>query len=131
MILAATSLDSFVQLITVLIIFVFVLILTYFTTRWMAGIQKGRSFNKNLRIIETISVGNNKMISIVEAGTKYIVVSIGKDDVNYLTELKEEELKDLSIIAEKDPQSMTQNPESFSAIMDKLKEKYSNRSRHE
>lgn len=94
MILAATSLDSFVQLITVLIIFVFVLILTYFTTRWMAGIQKGRSFNKNLRIIETISVGNNKMISIVEAGTKYIVVSIGKDDVNYLTELKEEEFKE-------------------------------------
>lgn len=128
MILAATSLDSFVQLITVLIIFVFVLILTYFTTRWMAGIQKGRSFNKNLRIIETISVGNNKMISIVEAGKKYIVVSIGKDDVNYLTELKEEELKDLSF---KDPQSMTQNTESFSAIMDKLKEKYSNRSRHE
>lgn len=70
----------------------------------------------------------NKMISIVEAGTKYIVVSIGKDDVNYLTELKEEELKDLSF---KDPQSMMQNPESFSAIMDKLKEKYSNRSRHE
>ena len=30
MILAATSLDSFVQLITVLIIFVFVLILTYY-----------------------------------------------------------------------------------------------------
>lgn len=128
MILAATSLDSFVQLITVLIIFVFVLILTYFTTRWMAGIQKGRSFNKNLKIIETISVGNNKMISIVEAGTKYIVVSIGKDEVNFLTEFKEDELKDLSF---KDPQNTTQNTESFSAIMDKLKEKYSNRSRHE
>lgn len=128
MILAATSLDSFVQLITVLIIFVFVLILTYFTTRWMAGIQKGRSFNRNLKIIETISVGNNKMISIVEAGTKYIVVSIGKDEVNVLTELKEDELKDLSF---KDPQNTTQNTESFSAIMDKLKEKYSNRSRHE
>lgn len=128
MILAATSLDSFVQLITVLIIFVFVLILTYFTTRWMAGIQKGRSFNKNLKIIETISVGNNKMISIVEAGTKYIVVSIGKDEVNFLTELKEEDLKDLSF---KDSQNTTQNTESFSAIMDKLKEKYSNRSRHE
>lgn len=48
--------------------------------------------------------------------------------MNYLTELKEEELKDLSF---KDPQSMTQNTESFSAIMDKLKEKYGNRSRHE
>ena len=71
---------------------------------------------------------DKKIQYIVEAGTKYIVVSIGKDDVNYLTELKEEELKDLSF---KDPQSMMQNPESFSAIMDKLKEKYSNRSRHE
>ena len=128
MILAATSLDSFVQLITVLIIFVFVLILTYFTTRWMAGIQKGRSFNKNLRIIETIHLQTNTMISIIEAGPTYHVVSIGADDVNSLNELTEEELKDLSF---KDPQSMMQNPESFSAIMDKLKEKYSNRSRHE
>ena len=74
MILAATSLDSFVQLITVLIIFVFVLILTYFTTRWMAGIQKGRSFNKNLRIIETISVGNNKMISIVAVSYTHLTL---------------------------------------------------------
>ena len=128
MILAATSLDSFVQLITVLIIFVFVLILTYFTTRWMAGIQKGRSFNKNLRIIETISVGNNKMISIVEAGTKYIVVSIGKDDVNYLTELKEEELKDLSFLDEPDKESAK---ESFANILEKLKKSHSDRSKNE
>ena len=40
--------------------------------------------------------------------------------MNYLTELKEEELKDLSF---KDPQSMMQNPESFSAIMDKIERK--------
>ena len=62
----------------------------------------------------------------IEAGKT--VVKFRSVDVNYLTELKEEELKDLSF---KDPQSMMQNPESFSAIMDKLKEKYSNRSRHE
>lgn len=42
------------------------------------GYPEGAKLNKNLRIIETISVGNNKMISIVEAGTKYIVVSIGR-----------------------------------------------------
>ena len=128
MILAATSLDSFVQLITVLIIFVFVLILTYFTTRWMAGIQKGRSFNRNLKIIETISVGNNKMISIVEAGTKYIVVSIGKDEVNFLTELKEDELKDLSFLDEPDKESAK---ESFANILEKLKKSHSDRSKNE
>ena len=128
MILILSSLDSFVQLITVLVIFIFVLIITYFTTRWMAGIQKGRSFNKNLRIIETISAGNNKMISIVQAGEKYLVVSIGKDEVHYLTELKQEELKDLSFM-NTDNQNDKQDP--FAEIYGRLKEKYDNRSKHE
>lgn len=128
MILILSSLDSFVQLITVLVIFIFVLIITYFTTRWMAGIQKGRSFNKNLRIIETISAGNNKMISIVQAGEKYLVVSIGKDEVHYLTELKQEELKDLSFM---NPDNQNDKQDPFAEIFGRLKEKYDNRSRHE
>ena len=128
MILILSSLDSFVQLITVLVIFIFVLIITYFTTRWMAGIQKGRSFNKNLRIIETISAGNNKMISIVQAGEKYLVVSIGKDEVHYLTELKQEELKDLSFM---NPDNQNDKQDPFDEIYGRLKEKYDNRSKHE
>ena len=128
MILILSSLDSFVQLITVLVIFIFVLIITYFTTRWMAGIQKGRSFNKNLRIIETISAGNNKMISIVQAGEKYLVVSIGKDEVHYLTELKQEELKDLSFM---NPDNQNDKQDPVAEIYGRLKEKYDNRSKHE
>ena len=128
MILILSSLDSFVQLITVLVIFIFVLIITYFTTRWMAGIQKGRSFNKNLRIIETISAGNNKMISIVQAGEKYLVVSIGKDEVHYLTELKQEELKDLSFM---NPDNQNDKQDPFAEIFGRLKEKYDKRSKHE
>lgn len=128
MILILSSLDSFVQLITVLVILIFVLIITYFTTRWMAGIQKGRSFNKNLRIIETISAGNNKMISIVQAGEKYLVVSIGKDEVHYLTELKQEELKDLSFM---NPDNQNDKQDPFAEIYGRLKEKYDNRSKHE
>ena len=128
MILILSSLDSFVQLITVLVIFIFVLIITYFTTRWMAGIHKGRSYNKNLRIIETISAGNNKMISIVQAGEKYLVVSIGKDEVHYLTELKQEELKDLSFM---NPDNQNDKQDPFAEIFGRLKEKYDNRSKHE
>lgn len=128
MILATSSLESFIQLITVLVIFIFVLILTYFTTRWMAGIQKGRSFNKNLRIIETINVGNNKMISIVAVGRKYIAVSIGKDEVNFLTELTEADLKDLSFL---NPDTANTPTDPFADIFNRLKKNYSNRSRHE
>ena len=127
-ILMTSSLESFMQLISVLVIFVFVLAITYVTTRWMAGFQKSRSYNKNLKIIETIAVGNNKLISIVAVGKKYIAVSVGKDDVHFLTEIKEDELKDLSFLDEADKESAK---ESFANILEKLKKSHSDRSKNE
>ena len=123
-----SSLESFMQLISVLVIFVFVLVINYVTTRWMAGFQKSRSYNKNLKIIETIAVGNNKLISIVAVGKKYIAVSVGKDDVHFLTEIKEDELKDLSFLDEADKESAK---ESFANILEKLKKSHSDRSKNE
>ena len=64
-ILLAGSLKSFLELLGALVIFVFVLVIVYFTTKWMGGLQMARSNNKNLRIVETIGVGSNKTISIV------------------------------------------------------------------
>ena len=118
-ILLSSSFHSLVQLIGALIIFAFVLGFTYLTTRWMGGFQKSRSNNKNLHIIETINVGNNKYISIVEAGTVYLVVSVGKDEVHLLTQLTREQLKDFSFehVGEKESQ------ESFTEILEKLKDK--------
>lgn len=118
-ILLSSSFHSLVQLIGALIIFAFVLGITYLTTRWMGGFQKSRSNNKNLHIIETINVGNNKYISIVEAGTVYLVVSVGKDEVHLLTQLTREQLKDFSFehVGEKESQ------ESFKEILEKLKDK--------
>ena len=118
-ILLSSSFHSLVQLIGALIIFAFVLGITYLTTRWMGGFFKSRSNNKNLHIIETINVGNNKYISIVEAGTVYLVVSVGKDEVHLLTQLTREQLKDFSFehVEEKESQ------ESFTEILEKLKDK--------
>ena len=118
-ILLSSSFHSLVQLIGALIIFAFVLGITYLTTRWMGGFQKSRSNNKNLHIIETINVGNNKYISIVEAGTVYLVVSVGKDEVHLLTQLTREQLKDFTFehVEEKESQ------ESFTEILEKLKDK--------
>jgi flagellar protein FliO/FliZ len=118
-ILLSSSLESFLQLVGVLLIFAFVLAITYLTTRWMGGYQKAHSHNRNLEIIETIRVGNNKMISIVAAGKKYLVVSIGKDEVHMLAELTEEELREL-------PDSgngMQTEQESFQEILARFKDK--------
>ena len=89
-ILLVSSLESFLQLIGVLLIFVVVLFVTYFATRWMAGYQKAHTYNKNLRIIDTIRIGTNKLVCIIQAGRKYLVVGIGKEEIRLLGELAEE-----------------------------------------
>lgn len=85
--------DSYLQFITVLILFVFVLAITYATTRWIAGYQKNKAACGNLEIVETLRVASNKYIQIVRAGSKYLVIAVGKDEVHMLSELSGEELK--------------------------------------
>jgi flagellar protein FliO/FliZ len=115
----SSSWESFIQLLGALVIFAFVLVITYLATRWMGGMQKTRGSNKNLRIIETIGVGNNKFISIVEVGTVYLVVSVGKDEVNLLTEISKEELKDLTFENEENINLQ----DTFAGILKKVKDK--------
>ena len=87
-----TKMDSYLQFMTVLILFVFVLAITYLVTRWMANYQKGKAGSGNLEIIETCRVASNKYIQIVRAGEKYLVIAVGKDEVHMLSELSAIEL---------------------------------------
>ena len=96
MLLAGVSsgVESFVQLLGILVVFILVLVLTYFTTKWIASYQKGHSYNKNLQVIETLKLTTNKYIQIIEAGDIYLVVAIGKDEVTFLTQLTKDQLKE-------------------------------------
>ncbi len=87
-----TKADSYLQFITVLLLFVFVLAITWFVTRWIANYQKGITAYGNLEIIETCRVAPNKYVQIIRAGSKYLVIAIGKDEVHMLSELEKDEL---------------------------------------
>ena len=93
MILAVSErFDSYMQFITVLIIFLFVLLITYWVTKWTAGYQKSQTANVNMEIIETIRLSGNKYVQIVRVGRKYLAVAICKDTVTMLTEIPEQDL---------------------------------------
>ena len=113
MLLAGVSVaDSYLQFMTVLILFVFVLGITYAVTRWIAGYQKNKATCSNLEMIETMRIAGNKYIQIVRAGNKYLVIATGKDEVHMLSELTEDEL----IFC----QNQTGNID-FGSILDKFK----------
>jgi len=107
--------DSYMQFMTVLILFLFVLAVTYFVTKWVAGYQKGRISNANLEVVETIGLTGNKYIQILRIGQKYLSVAICKDTVTMLTEISEQDLilSDGSV-----PKAM-----SFKNILDKMQKK--------
>lgn len=121
--LTGSTLESFLELMGVLLIFVFVLVATYLCSKWMAGYQKVRMKSKNLQIIESIPAGNNKMICLVKAGTEYLVVAVGKDEIHPLTTLSEEQLVDLSFMNEEPARSQESFQEIFGQFRDKLSKK--------
>ena len=86
------SMNSYLQFITVLILFVFVVGITWFVTKWIGGYQKARSINANIEAIETFHLANNKYIQIIRVGKKYLAVAIGKDSVTMLAEIPEGQL---------------------------------------
>ena len=89
---ASGKIDSYIQFITVLIIFLFVLLITYWVTKWTAGYQKSQTANANMEILEMIRLSNNKYVQIVRIGRKYLAVAICKDTVTMLTEIPEQDL---------------------------------------
>ena len=122
MLTLSASMESFLQLISALLIFAFVLLITYFTTRWIGSYQRVRMKSKNLQVIESMSAGTNKSICLIKAGTEYLVVAIGKDEIRTLATLKEEQLTDLSFL-EDEKDGMT--GESFQEILGQLRDKMS------
>ena len=92
MVLLSGTIDSFVQFITVLLIFVLVLAVTALTTKWIANYQKQQCTNNNVQVMETTRLANNKYIQIVRVGEKYMAIAVCKDTVTMLGEVPGEQL---------------------------------------
>lgn len=110
----SSSVRSASQFITVIIIFVIVLMLTYFTTKYVGSYQKMQGVNKNFETIETFRVTNNKYLQLVRMGDKYIVIAIGKDEITKIAELDES-----SIVVP--PTSNGAAMDTFASIISKAK----------
>ena len=105
--------STYLQFISVLIIFILVLALSYFVTKWIADYHKGtNSTGKNITVIETCRISQTKYIQIVRIGNRYTAIAVSKDQVTSLGDVDEEEL-----ILKDD----TQENISFKDILEKFK----------
>lgn len=84
---------SVAQLVSVLVIFVLVLGITAWVTKWLANYQKEQGANSNIEIVETVRITTNKYIQLVRVGETYKVIAVCKDTVTLLGDVPAEQLK--------------------------------------
>jgi len=112
-------LDRILHLLTAIIVFVFVLFITFYTTRWVAGFAKKQQYNRNIELIETFKIAQNKHIAIIRVAKDYLVIGVGKDEISILDKLQEEDI-DLK-------ETRSANVPDFSALIDKARLRIKNR----
>lgn len=108
-----SGIDSFAQFLTVFALFILVVLITYFTTRYVAGVQRFRFKGKNIEVIEAQRISPNINIQILRIGSKYYAVTVGRDNVTCIGEVPKEDITLLE-----DPQLA---PINFQGILDKVR----------
>jgi flagellar protein FliO/FliZ len=109
-------LDAIVELLTVILIFIFVLALAYITARLTAGFQKGRMSGNGVEVLQTFKIAQNKYIQVVRIGEKYYSYVVCKDTVTLLGEMTKDEIPNIDNV--KTEPVINKN---FKEIFDRLK----------
>lgn len=90
--MANSQINNIAQLLTVIVLFIFVLGLTYFATRVMGNYQKVSMRSPNMELLESMRVAGNKCIQLVRVGEKYFVIAVCRDTITYIGEVDKNEL---------------------------------------
>lgn len=86
------STKSWFELLGLLLLFIFIILGCYFTTRFVANKQLKQMKHSNFKVIDTYRVTQNKYMQLVQIGTRYVVIAISKENITFITELTEDEL---------------------------------------
>ena len=129
MILVSSALNSLIQLIGILVIFIFVLLITYFVTKWIGGYQKQQMSGRSFQVIDTVRIAGGKFVQILKIGEVYLVIAVGKDEVALLAKLTEGDIG----LTEDEIRNSTQSDgvtlssgvqESFQETLERIRERF-------
>lgn len=90
---AGFTAQNALSLVIYLVIFIAILVVAYYVTKWLGKNQKFKSSGKNFEVIETYKVSNNKFLQIIRVGKEdYYIIAIGKDDISLIAKIDQENI---------------------------------------
>lgn len=91
-----TASSDWLQLSVLLILFIFVLVGAYFATRLFGNFHIKKGNSRNIKQLESITVGPQKVIQLIKVGEEYLLIGITKDRITYIKEIDKTNI-DLSL----------------------------------
>lgn len=82
---------NFLQFFMFIVSLSIVIVLAIITTRLVAS-QKVRGFNKNIKILESVVIGNGVSICLIQTGERYALIGITKNNVTFLQDIAKDEI---------------------------------------
>lgn len=90
----SNMLGQFFSLIVALFIIIF---LAYYVTKFITPAKYKNNKNSNLKIIESIAVGYQNSLQIIEVAGKMILIGVTKDKINFICDINKDSInKDIS-----------------------------------
>jgi len=88
-----SSFNGYLQLVCTLLIFLVVLIVTAFVTRYVGNFQKNLGQGQNIKVIDTSRIAPNKFLQIVKVGDRYFCIGVTQDHISLISEIDENSIK--------------------------------------
>lgn len=113
--LILSGLSGVWNIISLILIFVFIVVLAYFAAKLAARYQSNvLNYKSNIKIIESFRLGNNKFIAIVKIGEDYYALGVGKDEITCIDKIDADKLVHLET-------ANSSEKMSFKEILSKMK----------
>ncbi|MDR2903570.1 MAG: flagellar biosynthetic protein FliO [Clostridiales bacterium] len=79
------------QLFFLIFVFAGVIVLAYYSTKWIASAKHSRR-GGNLNLIESMSIGHQSAVALIRAGKKVLLIGVTKDNIGLLSEMEEDSI---------------------------------------
>lgn len=88
----SNSFSIFGQLFSLVLIFLFVLFLAFFSTKLIASSRFSRKKSSNIFLIDSLSVGYNNHLQIIKVGEQFFLIAMNKDGISLISSLEKENI---------------------------------------
>lgn len=80
------------QFFFLIVVFAGILYLAYISTKFIAKTRINASKGENIKVIESVFIGGQSSIQLIKVGSQFFLVSAGKDNVVFLTEVNPDDI---------------------------------------